>query len=422
MVKKLKFFLIPCLISLAFFVLACWDLRNPYYAYIGDEYSFLAMAENILDGARPNVFSQNGVFGYHPVLDSYYQAGIMRLLGRNVFGWKASSALLVSLSIVFFYYFLKENFGSFIAFFGAFLMAFSHYLLALVHTGYNNLHALLPLILSLFFATKAAKNNSLIFAFLSGLASGLGFYTFYAARVTFLIVFLFLLLMAKSKLKIILVFLAGFLLSLLPFYYVNAGAIATSLKAQTFFRNKEGAGLLFFWENIKINLKGIFFGTSHVHHYVSGSLIDPLTNLLSAVGVVFLLLRKKWRILLFLLGSFTLIIALCGGLFYEHNPAITRLFIILPFVFIPAAIGADLLRQIMPKPFSLSLFWPAASLALIAFLNLYRFYVQTPAVHPQTEVAIMIKKIRENAPEKERLRQKMQTLGLERILRLYGLE
>jgi 4-amino-4-deoxy-L-arabinose transferase-like glycosyltransferase len=371
------------------------------------------MAKNITQASyRPNAFSQGGVFGYHPVLDSYYQALIMRFLGVNVFGWKISAVIITSLSIFIFYYFLKESLDELIAIFGALLLASSHYILGLTHTGYNNIHSLFPFLLALFLATKAKNKNSPFLAFLSGMVSGLGFYTFYAGRFAFIVVFFYFLLFAKPKLKILVAFLVGLVLSILPFLFVNRQNIFEPMTWQTFARNKEIDRIGFFLKNLKLNFLGIYRGASHIHHYVSGSLVDPITNLLSILGLISLILKKKLKLLFFLLGSSLFILIIAGGLFYENNVAITRLFIILPFIFTLAALGVSFLFEKISRSWQLKAFLVFCFTSLIVFLNLYRFYSQTPAVHPKTEaVKIMEGLLWENdlsGEEKESLWKKAQ--------------
>lgn len=74
-------------ISFAFILLNVHGLTNWYYSFIGDEYSFFELAKGIAQGTQKiNLLSQKGVYDYHPVLDSFYQAQIMKILGANNFG------------------------------------------------------------------------------------------------------------------------------------------------------------------------------------------------------------------------------------------------------------------------------------------------------------------------------------------------
>ena len=63
-----------------FTALNAHDLNDWYYSAIGDEYAFLAAASGVLaDGIR-KPFSQDGVYGAHPMLGTLFQAAIMRIV------------------------------------------------------------------------------------------------------------------------------------------------------------------------------------------------------------------------------------------------------------------------------------------------------------------------------------------------------
>lgn len=386
----MKNLFIAFFLSAAFFLLASADLYKPYYAYIGDEYAFFDKAISIVDGDRPNIFSQQGVYGYHPVLDSYYQTIFIYLFGPNVYGWKISAIFLVSITIIIFYFFLKDNFNSRVALFGAFLIATSHYILALVHTGYNNIHSLLPVVLSLFLISR----KNILLSFLAGIVSGLGFYTFYSARLTifFLGMFIF---DKKTPIKIYLFTFLGFLTSVIPFVYFNRSEVFTQMIDQTFIRNQNPLTPGYILTNLGINLKGIYFGSSHNHHYVSGSLVDGLSNLLSLLGFFALIVTRKFKTCLFLAGSYILILLTAGGLFHEHTVAITRLFIILPFIFISAAIGFDFLVSKIHNIYFRSII-SAMIIIVVSFLNLYQFYIKTPSVNTKTQEVMILENLFQN--------------------------
>jgi len=53
----------------------------------GDEYAFFYTAKNIADGLPFNLFSQEGVYGVHPVLSSAYQAIFIKLSAGDLFAW-----------------------------------------------------------------------------------------------------------------------------------------------------------------------------------------------------------------------------------------------------------------------------------------------------------------------------------------------
>lgn len=131
-------------------------LNSWFYSMIGDEYFFFDYAKNF-KFSEVKIFSQKGVFGYHPVLSSCYQFLIMRVFGMNNFGWRLSSLLVVVFSIPGFYFLVKNLFEKRTATFSTVIFIFSFYFYAYAHMGYNNIHVILPLIYALFLLTQVKK-------------------------------------------------------------------------------------------------------------------------------------------------------------------------------------------------------------------------------------------------------------------------
>ena len=105
-----KFFLLILAIIFLVGILLYQDILNVNYSYIGDEYPFFDYAKEILTNPqfKPSIFSQSGVYGYHPVLDSYIHAFFMSIFGINLVGWKITNIVAISLSSLLIY-FLSNN-------------------------------------------------------------------------------------------------------------------------------------------------------------------------------------------------------------------------------------------------------------------------------------------------------------------------
>ena len=89
-----------------------------------------------------HAFSQNGVYDYHPVLNTVYKAAVMGVFGEGHFGWKMGGVVAMALATAGVYalgYALGNRTVAMVA--GA-SFAFSHYLLGLVNGGYNHTEAL----------------------------------------------------------------------------------------------------------------------------------------------------------------------------------------------------------------------------------------------------------------------------------------
>jgi len=129
-----------------FLALNIRDLGDWYYSAIGDEYAFYQSALQISENGITKPFSQDGVYNTHPVLNSAYQGVVMTIFGRDNLGWRLASVLSIALTIPGVYVIGRTLGNRNIAAISALLFAFSHYVLAYAHTGYNNIHALAPVV------------------------------------------------------------------------------------------------------------------------------------------------------------------------------------------------------------------------------------------------------------------------------------
>lgn len=164
---------------------------------IGDEGSFWEAARAIAVGQHKPSFFDLGVYTF-PMAGSYWQAAALRVFGLNVWGWRFASVLAGVLAIVPLYVLGREWFGWGTAVIAGVIMLTSPYFLAFARLGYNNSQALLPVTLALGCATLGIRRSSLFYFWLAGLAAGLGFYTYTAARLGLIVlVFLALLLLAR---------------------------------------------------------------------------------------------------------------------------------------------------------------------------------------------------------------------------------
>jgi hypothetical protein len=188
-----------------------------------------------------------------------------------------------------------------------------------------------------------------------------------------------------------------------------------------------------FWLNIPA-----FFHNTHVAHYVSGSLLDPVTAALAALGLG---LAIRWwsnpacKLLLVWTG---LSVAVTGLLSPHPTTAITRLMFDIPPLCVLAALAARQLWQ-SPPPMTRSFAWlsspksqrslaiacTAALILVVLVLNLRRFWVTTPGIVHLTQDAVVIGALRSGicGPETNRTIVVMRGHGLLRgALTSYGPE
>lgn len=389
------------LMSGLFVYLNIRDLTNAAYAALGDEYSFFNVARGIAMGAPVNLFSQRGVFGYHPVLDSAYQALVMGHFGINQFGWKLSGVLIVALSLLPLYLFARHLFGVLTAILATAVTTSSHYLFAYAHTGYNNIHSVFPTVLSLFAVGFGISRRSSALLFLAGAFAGLGFYTFFSARFAIAALLLTLLLegvVAGQRLAIFrLMFFAaaGFAVATFPIFAIDRMDVFNAMLSNSV------ASLSTNWlavaEEVSKRSLQALLGFSYnpaAVHYVSGSLLEPLSAALAALGIVVTLLRlNDWRFR-FLLVWLIVGLVVAGGFYHGFNIAMSRLMILVPILAIFAAVVAGEFVQFLTMRFRRR-FWRVTITAVVVSLlvgvifaaNLQRFWSITPArlpVRPET--------------------------------------
>lgn len=125
-------------------------------------------------------------------------------------------ALLNIVSGLLLFFVAKKLFGERVAIFSSVLFLFNNYMI--YHSLFIWILNYLPLvgILTIYWLYKFANKKRLIFALLLGIISGVGFGLEYLYLFTAILVGIFLLVLAKEKLKNLLLFAAGFILGNLP--------------------------------------------------------------------------------------------------------------------------------------------------------------------------------------------------------------
>lgn len=172
-------------------LIGTYRLGNLPNSIVGDEGSFwdnallLARREN-----EPSPFGL-GVYSY-PVLSSYYQAALLRLFGPSMWSWRFSSVLAGALALPPTYLLARELCGRRVALVASAVLLTLPYMLAFERLGYNNIHALAPVALSLYLLYSGLRRQSALYLGLGGVAGGLGFYTYTAGRLGAVVAVLFL--------------------------------------------------------------------------------------------------------------------------------------------------------------------------------------------------------------------------------------
>lgn len=222
---------------------------------MGDEGSFWTIARDIAVGIfKPSIFT-SGVYTF-PVFSSVIQAWFMRLFGVDLWGWRMGSMLMGILTVPPLYLLAREAFDRRIAVASSIAMIASPYFIDFSRLGYNNIQALFFVAVALYWLYLGVHRRSAFYLLLAGGISGLGFYTYFAARFALIIALAFVVLLwlfrripFRSLLFILVVLFLGFGLIASP-YLVHG--YATDPRGMTYKT----------WESVFINtFNGLQFYT-----------------------------------------------------------------------------------------------------------------------------------------------------------------
>ncbi|MFN8635934.1 MAG: zinc ribbon domain-containing protein [Chloroflexota bacterium] len=403
-------------ITLAFVVLCSLDLNHWYYSAVGDEYTFFNAAVAVLTDGIKRPFVQDGVYDAQPMLGTVLQAAVMAVAGRSHAGWVFSSVLYAALAIPAVYLIGRSVAGPVVGLVAAALFASSHYLFAFSHIGYNTVLAQAPVAwsLALFLLSLRRSDRWLLYA--SGLAAGLGLYTFYSARVTILILALFVVAqygwrawvtprLLRERLLQLWPLLLGLVLAAAPIFAASGRLVLARTRAEL--AGGSPADVTGpFWRQVVSNLwvnVPAFFQSASVTHYVSGSLLDPITAMLVVLGLG---LAVRWwsnpacKLLLIWAGVTVLV---TGVLSPSPTTAVTRLLVSVPPLCVLAALAAKHFWQLpywsserpgwatSPQAHRLLAIGSVAALLLVVLaLNLQRFWLVTPRALALTQDAVVV--------------------------------
>lgn len=344
----------------------CVDLVHWRYAIIGDEYAFLHHAEVRMKLAAWSIFSEEGVYGTHPELSSLYQTLFLQLLGDTAFAWRFSSVVAGAAAIPPFYLLVRLLLGARAAVAGSILLAVSHYGFAFAHLPYNNNHVLFPVLAALALYLWGWRYGSLLACGLAGMGAGLGFYTFFSARIGIVLLAVIagihLFPWSRSRVARISILAGaiafGFLLMALPIIRNPLQSVQLMLDQTTFgYQNetpvdseawKEKAFSAESMKRIEQNivhslLSPLTFDASRAskRHFVRGGLVDRITAALALLGFSYLVFwgwKPRWAIILF---PYLITLASVGFVSNGDYPLLTRMLITVPFLILAALVAIE---------------------------------------------------------------------------------
>lgn len=316
------------------------DLDDWRWSGIPDESRFFEVAQEIASGrSRHFLLSERGVFGYHPVLASYYQAAFLRVFGGAAFGWKLSSAFALAISLPFLYLIGRELFGRRGGILAAVILGATPLAVSFAHFGYNNVHVLPILSASLALVAWSVRCRSVAGSFLSGCVAGIGWFTYYPARIVLLLAIAlarslggFALRRGDRALTVALLgggAMVAFPLLLRPdriFEHMLEQTLLGSQGAPAHFGGAEIARMAGHW------MLSLFYGVwARETHLQANPMLDPISATASIVGLWLALAAfVRGRRAGFLAFAYLLSAFLVGGFSQYDTPPITRLLFLTP--------------------------------------------------------------------------------------------
>lgn len=342
-------------------ILVAHDVRDWHWSGTPDEAYFFTFAEAVAQG-RNDVFplSEHGVFGFNPVLSSYYQAAFMKLFGVNVFGWRLSSAAALACSLPFVYLFARELWSRRAGLITAVLLGTGQLPVGFAHLGYNNVQVYPVVTGALAVMAWSVHRRSLTGYFVAGCIAGLGFFTYSTAILAALLLVLLLWSLDRfpwraPSLEIVALVLGG-VLTALPMLVRSGEYVADMfrLTGLTSTPPSNAAAQGGWWlAPVLAKVSHIFtlWMESVLHapwfacpsHFEPRAIVDPVSGVLATVGLCLGLsatIRRagatRFLFLGYLLSAF-----IVGAISPYACPALTRLLFVAPFTALFAGIALD---------------------------------------------------------------------------------
>jgi len=410
-------------------LIGTYQLQDIPNSMMGDEGSFFETARSIaLGNYRPSPFDL-GVYSY-PIFGSFWQAGILKLFGITLWGWRFASVLPSVLTIIPLYLLCRDLFSRRVGFISSLVLITSPYFLSFSRLGYNNSQSMLVVTLCVWLVFLGQKRESVFYLLIGGMATGLGFLTYTAGRLGIVIICLFFVSLFISKsiqkkrkqflLIVVVPSIIGWALLALPHLVYSAQESLqmsrNKMLESLFFQANYASDLyeddqlisfqepitvdeheLFFSPNIysKLIVRGITRSLLAFHHkdlisehFISNSLAGPYAAVFYVLGGFFILGRLRQRNYLLIALWFA------SGLFFlsminTYPPRHQHLVPIIPVMAVLIGLGVNVFtEQVFPQilPINemnqyLHLGLTGVIVVLICVAGIREFFVVMPSIY-----------------------------------------
>jgi hypothetical protein len=407
------------LLSVALIVRAV-DLEHIPANLGGDEGTQGVAAIELVEPPLGNPFS-TGWFSV-PTLSFLMYGVAIRVFGQTVAGLRALSALVGTATVLTTFLLARELWGRRVAWMAAIALTCCHYHIHFSRLGSNQIFDGLFMTLALWLFVHALRSRSRIHFALTGAVTGLGWYTYFGARLVGIVLAVYLAWRAIVEYRfvtrygrLVLISLCAALVVVAPLlaYYIDHPAELVSrshqvsifasgwLEREQQITGRSTTSLLLeqFWKAISAfnyTLDPTFW------YHPSIPLLDFVSGVLFVLGLVWAMARCRGPAIGLLLIWFWLALGL-GWVLTENPPSSQRMTVIAPALAVLIGLGLNwliVLGRYILEPAVMTIegaessFWnyvAAGLLAIVAVLNLrYYFLVYTPGRvygNPTAEVA-----------------------------------
>jgi len=173
------------------FLIATYRLQGWPDQLMLDEGIFGSTARDVARGTFTLPIFAQGVDGF-PILSTFWQAGVMKVFGVNIWGWRFASVLPGVMSIVPVYLLARDMFNRRLAVISCLVLLTTPYFLVYARLGYTNIQPEFLVALAMYLLYLGLRKASNAFLLLAGYSAGFGFYTYFSGRSAFVIAVLFL--------------------------------------------------------------------------------------------------------------------------------------------------------------------------------------------------------------------------------------
>ncbi len=362
MKNKLHFSVLFSIFFLAF-ILRFYNLSYIPPGLHGDEAEFGIRAQQVLQGNYENFFlliEPNSLFNYSVL--SYYAQGLFQLVfGQTVFGIRASSALIGTLTVILFYLLAKLLIkNTLISVLIMFAFATSHWHIAYSRLAINNSWTPFFFVAIMYFLYKGLSTQKPKFYLLSGLFLGLSLYFAQANRAFPLVVIGACIIhflhnkstIKKQSLNLLLIIATSVIvfLPLLIYYFQNPDIFVSRIDTVSIFNNlshyyqrynTDSTAVVLLWQ--LFNTLKVFMTGGDIGYYFyayPGGLLAPIASLLAFCGFVLSIIRIRKPLYSSLIVWFLTIITL-GGVVTVDAPSSQRLLTVIPILFLFVGIAGQ---------------------------------------------------------------------------------